>query len=121
MAGARRAWARPALGDSCLSPPVAVLVSADALWERGFGVVFPELDGVDAFDEVSATLDLIAALAARCWSFRVMVEPFSLTWLQALVAAARQRLDGFLKKPPASHSVRGQGHCSSSSCWRPKP
>ena len=42
-----------------------VLISADALWENGFGVVFPELDGVAAFDEVAATLDLIAALPVR--------------------------------------------------------
>jgi len=42
-----------------------VLISADALWENGFGVVFPELDGVDAFDAVAATLDLIETLGAR--------------------------------------------------------
>jgi glyoxylase-like metal-dependent hydrolase (beta-lactamase superfamily II) len=39
-----------------------VLIAADALWENGFGVVFPELDGVNAFDEVAATLDLIERL-----------------------------------------------------------
>lgn len=39
-----------------------ILISADALWENGFGVVFPEIEGVDAFDEVSATLDLINQL-----------------------------------------------------------
>ena len=43
-------------------PEQRVLVSADALWENGFGVVFPELEGVSAFDEVRATLDLIAGL-----------------------------------------------------------
>jgi len=41
------------------------LISADALWENGFGVVFPELDGEGAFDEVGATLDLIETLDAR--------------------------------------------------------
>lgn len=41
------------------------LISADALWENGFGVVFPELDGVGAFDEVAATLDLIESLKPR--------------------------------------------------------
>ncbi len=40
-----------------------VLLSADALWERGFGVVFPELEGQDAFAAVGATLDLIESLA----------------------------------------------------------
>jgi glyoxylase-like metal-dependent hydrolase (beta-lactamase superfamily II) len=39
-----------------------VLVSADALWENGFGVVFPELVGAAAFDDVEAVLDLIATL-----------------------------------------------------------
>ena len=39
-----------------------ILISADALWENGFGVVFPEIEGVDAFDEVNDTLDLIAEL-----------------------------------------------------------
>lgn len=43
-------------------PVTRTLVSADALWESGFGVVFPELEGDQAFDEVGATLDLIEAL-----------------------------------------------------------
>lgn len=43
-------------------PTDRILISADALWQSGFGVVFPELDGVNAFEEVAATLDLIASL-----------------------------------------------------------
>jgi glyoxylase-like metal-dependent hydrolase (beta-lactamase superfamily II) len=39
-----------------------VLISADALWENGFGVVFPEIEGVEAFDEVEATLQIIEHL-----------------------------------------------------------
>ncbi len=39
-----------------------VLISADALWENGFGVVFPELDGASAFDDVAAVLDAIERL-----------------------------------------------------------
>lgn len=46
-------------------PVHRILVSADALWENGFGVVFPELEGMDAFDEVADTLDLIERLAPR--------------------------------------------------------
>jgi glyoxylase-like metal-dependent hydrolase (beta-lactamase superfamily II) len=42
-----------------------ILISGDALWENGFGVVFPELAGEPGFDEVGATLDLIATLDAR--------------------------------------------------------
>lgn len=48
-------------------PEAGLLISADALWERGFGIVFPELDGTPAFDEVERTLDLITGLAGvRC-------------------------------------------------------
>lgn len=43
----------------------AVLISGDALWDNGFGVVFPEIEGVAAFDEVATTLDLIESLSAR--------------------------------------------------------
>ncbi len=42
-----------------------VLISGDALWENGFGVIFPELAGEPGFAEVGATLDLIATLDAR--------------------------------------------------------
>jgi glyoxylase-like metal-dependent hydrolase (beta-lactamase superfamily II) len=42
-----------------------VLIAGDALWENGFGVVFPELEGVDAFDDVAAVLDLIETLPVR--------------------------------------------------------
>lgn len=42
-----------------------ILISADALWERGFGVIFPALDGGTGFDEARATLELIASLDVR--------------------------------------------------------
>jgi glyoxylase-like metal-dependent hydrolase (beta-lactamase superfamily II) len=42
-----------------------VLISGDALWQNGFGVVFPELAGEPGFHDVRATLDLIATLDAR--------------------------------------------------------
>ena len=77
-------------------PEHRILVSADALWEKGFGVVFPELDGQDAFQEVADTLDLIEALQPA------MVipghgAPFS-DLAQAL-AVARKRLKGFADQP----------------------
>lgn len=77
-------------------PVSRVLISADALWERGFGVVFPELEGEQAFEEVGATLDLIESLAP------VLVIPghgpvFS-TVTQAL-ANARARLAAFVAAP----------------------
>ena len=43
-------------------PDYRTLLSADALWEHGFGVIFPELEGDSGFAEQRATLDLIAQL-----------------------------------------------------------
>jgi glyoxylase-like metal-dependent hydrolase (beta-lactamase superfamily II) len=39
-----------------------LLISADALWEQGFGVIFPELDGESGFAEQQAVLEAIAKL-----------------------------------------------------------
>ena len=36
-----------------------ILISADALWENGFGALFPELENEEGFQETRATLDLI--------------------------------------------------------------
>jgi glyoxylase-like metal-dependent hydrolase (beta-lactamase superfamily II) len=77
-------------------PVSRVLISADALWERGFGVVFPELEGVEAFNEVALTLDLIEALAPA------MVIPGHgavFTSVTASIAAARARLRSFTENP----------------------
>ena len=46
-------------------PQQRCLISADALWEHGFGIVFPEIEGEQAFDEVGDTLDLIESLDAQ--------------------------------------------------------
>jgi glyoxylase-like metal-dependent hydrolase (beta-lactamase superfamily II) len=46
------------------SPEARVLISGDALWENGFGVVFPQLFGRDtALAEARATLEAIGRLA----------------------------------------------------------
>ena len=77
-------------------PSTRTLVSADALWERGFGVVFPELDGDDAFHEVAQTLDVIDALKP------LLVIPghgSPFTDVTGALARARQRLDGFVTDP----------------------
>ena len=42
-----------------------ILISADALWENGFGVIFPELEGESGFAEQQAVLDAIAKLDVR--------------------------------------------------------
>ena len=77
-----------------------LLLSADALWERGFGVVFPEVAGEPGFDDVGITLDLIARLPVR-----VVVPghgaPFS--DVAGALQRARQRLNG-MKADPARHA-----------------
>jgi len=42
--------------------PARILISADALWENGFGVIFPELEGESGFAEQRAILARIAQL-----------------------------------------------------------
>ncbi len=73
-----------------------LLISADALWENGFGVVFPELEGEPGFDDVGAVLDLIERLPVQ-----VVVPghgaPF--TDVGAALARARARLGAFVAEP----------------------
>ena len=78
------------------NPQFGVLVSADALWEHGFGVVFPELEGVSAFEEVGTTLDLIEALQPRL-IIPGHGRPFA--DLQRSLKTARERLNYFIKQP----------------------
>lgn len=80
-----------------------VLISADALWENGFGVVFPELEGDDAFDEVAQVLDLIETLPLRC-VIPGHGAPFS--DVTAALQRARSRLAGF-RADPARHLRHG--------------
>jgi glyoxylase-like metal-dependent hydrolase (beta-lactamase superfamily II) len=82
-----------------------LLISADALWERGFGVVFPELEGVDAFDAVGKTIDLIEALDPK------IVIPGhgpAFSGVQASIANARERLASFVDNPAKhiKHAVK---------------
>ena len=77
-------------------PKSRVLLSADALWENGFGVVFPELDGEDAFAEVAQTLDLIASLDARTV---IPGHGPAFADVPAALARARKRLEFFVNDP----------------------
>jgi glyoxylase-like metal-dependent hydrolase (beta-lactamase superfamily II) len=47
------------------NPADRILISADALWQHGFGGIFPEIEGESGFAEQAAMLDLIARLAPR--------------------------------------------------------
>ncbi len=86
-------------------PQSRTLISADALWESGFGVVFPELEGDSAFAEVAATLDLIESLSpltvipghGRVFAYHPQV-----------LASARQRLHAFVSNPSrhAHHAAK---------------
>jgi glyoxylase-like metal-dependent hydrolase (beta-lactamase superfamily II) len=80
-----------------------VLISADALWGNGFGVVFPELDGERGFDDVAAVLDLVERLDPR----HVIPghgAPFD--DVADALARARRRLAGF-HADPARHLQHG--------------
>lgn len=77
-------------------PDSRVLVSADALWERGFGVVFPELEGVRAFEEVGRTIDLIESLAP---AIVIPGHGPAFAGIEASIASARARLDSFVTHP----------------------
>jgi len=77
-------------------PTHQILISADALWANGFGVVFPELEGVDAFHEVAQTLDLIESLKPR-WVIPGHGAVFDN--VDAALEIARKKLDGFVQSP----------------------
>ncbi|TXT38280.1 MAG: beta-lactamase [Comamonadaceae bacterium] len=77
-------------------PVSRTLISADALWENGFGVVFPELDGADAFTEVAQTLDLIESLNP---AIVIPGHGTAFTDVNEALARARKRLNGFVQDP----------------------
>ncbi len=77
-------------------PAWGLLVAGDALWQNGFGVVFPELEGESAFAEVGVSLDLIERLAPR------LVVPGHGSVFDDVGPAlerARRRLEGFVAAP----------------------
>lgn len=86
-------------------PRSGTLISADALWEHGFGIVFPELEGESAFDEVSRTFDLIEQLAPR-WVIPGHGPVFRFE--AAVLGRARDRLQAFVRNPSrhAHHAAK---------------
>lgn len=86
-------------------PELRLLISADALWENGFGVVFPEIEGAEAFAEVAQTLDLIESLQPR------LVIPGHGKLFDSIdrpLEVARQRLSYFMADPRrhAQHAAK---------------
>jgi glyoxylase-like metal-dependent hydrolase (beta-lactamase superfamily II) len=86
-------------------PASRALISADALWENGFGVVFQELEGERAFDDVARTLDLIELLDPL-----IVIPGHGKVFTQVAksIEAARRRLDGFVQDPirHAAHAAK---------------
>ena len=78
------------------APEHRLLMSADALWQNGFGVVFPELAGVAAFDEVAQTLDLIERLDPATI---IPGHGAVFTEVAPALALARSKLAGFAQNP----------------------
>ncbi len=77
-------------------PQSRTLISADALWENGFGVIFQELEGVQAFDEAAATLDLIERLSPMTV---IPGHGAVFTDVDSALSRARARLKKFVDDP----------------------
>ena len=79
------------------------LISADALWENGFGVVFQELEGEHAFEEVAATLDVIERLQPS-----VVIPGHGSVFVDVAgaLARARSRLEAY-RASPERHAAHG--------------
>jgi glyoxylase-like metal-dependent hydrolase (beta-lactamase superfamily II) len=77
-------------------PVSRVVLSADALWENGFGVVFPELEGSDGFDDVGQTIDLIESLTPK-----TVIPGHGPVFsnIETAIATARKRLASFVANP----------------------
>jgi glyoxylase-like metal-dependent hydrolase (beta-lactamase superfamily II) len=73
-----------------------ILISADALWENGFSVVFPEFLGGTGFDNVAATYDLIESLNPA-----VVIPGHGPIFsdLNKALELSRRRLDQFIAQP----------------------
>lgn len=84
-------------------PRDRILISADALWEHGFGIVFPELEGVSAFHEVASTLDVIESLNPLC-VIPGHGRPFN--DVSTAIAFSRRKLNGFIQNPE-KHALYG--------------
>lgn len=86
-------------------PASRTLISGDALWENGFGVVFPELEGEDGFDDIAATLALIEQLNPA-----VVIPGHGPVFAchPDVLLRAHQRLDAFVSDPlrHARHAVK---------------
>ena len=82
------------------APRERILLSADALWENGFGVLFDALESELGFDAQEQTLDLIDSLNAR-WVLPGHGRAFQA--VKPSIAQARSRLAHW-RDHPQSHA-----------------
>ena len=78
------------------APEHRLLISADALWQNGCGVVCPELEDIDAFAAVADSLDLIERLKPAL-VIPGHGSPFS--GVAEALNLARQKLEAFVRTP----------------------
>jgi glyoxylase-like metal-dependent hydrolase (beta-lactamase superfamily II) len=81
-------------------PNLELLISADALWANGFGVVFPEIIGEPGFDDVRRTLEMLASLRVR-WVIPGHGAPFD--DFEPALTRAFKRLQS-LSSDPVKHA-----------------
>lgn len=82
-------------------PHLRILISADALWEKGLGVIFPEFLGGEGFENVAKTYDLIESLQPR------LVIPGHgpmFTEVAKALADGRRKLAAF-NQSPVNHAI----------------
>ena len=82
-----------------------ILISADALWENGFGVIFPELEGISGFAEQQQALETIARISPRTV---VPGHGAAFTAVDAALEIAFRRLDSLRGDPErnARHAAK---------------
>jgi len=87
------------------NPEHRILISADALWGNGFGVVFPEICGGTGFAEVSSTLDLIEKLNPQ---YVLPGHGPLINTLPEALSIARSKIKRFVESPEvhASHAAK---------------
>ncbi|QEI09055.1 MBL fold metallo-hydrolase [Pigmentiphaga aceris] len=78
------------------APEHRLLISADALWENGLGIIFPELLGRPGFGAAKEALDRIESLAPDCV---IPGHGPAFVDVPQAIARARARLAGFEANP----------------------
>jgi glyoxylase-like metal-dependent hydrolase (beta-lactamase superfamily II) len=87
------------------APGERILISGDALWENGFGLIFPELFGQEGFAAARSTLETIARLEVDA-VIPGHGAPFG--DIGKALAGAFQRLDAYERDPArlARHALK---------------